>query len=78
MLAPTPRGLFVFTVKRYRRGKLDGWTCDSFQLDAESPRAIELFVKGQAVTVVDIAPEDSLFVENVAGRTVHAVRPPRD
>lgn len=65
----------MFTVKHYKReGKVVSISgCDSYEL--LGTHRVELFTRGVGVTVIEVAPEESLFVENIAGKTITAIRP---
>lgn len=69
----------MFVVKHYQRnGLVAVCGCDSYEYQAESPLRMDLFHKVHGASVIDIADGDSVFVENLAGKTVTAIRPPRE
>lgn len=74
-----PPGFFMFTVKVYRgHGSTDVYSCERYTLDSESPVAIALFTRGIGWETVEFDRQrDTVFVENLMGKTIHALRPPR-
>lgn len=65
----------MFTVKHYRKdGSIDVGSCHRYVVATGKPARIELYAKGAAKVIV---PEmgETVFVENLAGKTVTTVRP---
>lgn len=76
---PSSRGgRVIFTVKVYRSGVLSTYGCDRYDVDTESPRQLALFTRGTGWETVPLEARDEVYIENLAGRTVHAIRPPRE
>lgn len=68
----------MFTVKVYRsHGSQEFHGCEKFSIDAESPVEIALFTRGVGWETVRFERTDAVFVENLMGKTVVAIRPPR-
>lgn len=63
----------MFTVKHYRH---DGITavssCDSYEVKGSE---VTTFIRSVEYAVIEVGPRDSLFIENIAGKTVTAIRP---
>lgn len=68
----------MFTAKIYRRGQLTVYACDRYEVDVESPQSLSVFSRGGGWEVIALEPTDEVFIENLGGRTVHAIRRPRD
>lgn len=65
----------MFTVKHYRaNGVRSISACESFEHDLNTPDVIRLNRPDEDVVVGE---GDSVFIENMAGKTVYARRPPR-
>lgn len=68
----------MFTVKVIReQGTTDVHGCEKYSMDSESPVRLSIFTRGVGWEFVDIGRGDSVFIENVGGKTVHSIRPPR-
>lgn len=68
----------MFTVKVYRsHGTTEVHGCEKFTLDSESPVEVAIFTRGIGWETVRFERSDTVFIENLGGKTITAVRPPR-
>lgn len=65
----------MFVAKHYQDGKVYICTCDSYEHDTESPTRVDMNHRVNGPTTFYILPGDSVFIENLAGKTVTAIRP---
>ena len=65
----------MFTIKHYnRRGQAQVRSCDSYSYDPADPSRMVLSMRGGERVVINIAPDEEVFIENMHGRTVTAIR----
>lgn len=68
----------MFTVKVYRAtGITEVHGCEKYSLDSESPVEVAIFTRGIGWETVRFDRADTVFIENLSGKTITAVRPPR-
>lgn len=65
-------GFIMFTVKHYKRdGTMAVSACDSYE---RKENKLTLFSRGIGNTEVEVAPDEAMFIENVVGKTITAIR----
>lgn len=68
----------MFTVKHYRRsGSLQVTACDGYELHPNEPNMVLLQKRAEGYVRLEFEPDESVFIENLHGKTITALRPKR-